>query len=344
MADVARLQAEARRTGARQPILQDALDSLDRSVEELQVASEELQVKNEELLLALRDLEDERQRYRDLFDLAADGYLVTDGREAVVEANRAAGELLGRPAESLLACRLVDLLAPGSRAEAVRRLRHLRPGQVGDAILLLESGREGTRLVQARFRRRNGEPLTHWTLTDLMRPLMESESAAEADPALSRRWLVIYEELVSVTEALLDGAGGRAAALSRVTREHLQETEVRPLEARLAHLRSRRDSLSRRHREQMGLEIDVARGEVRYRGRAVIMTRREHQLLRFLVERPGTFFPASALLVRAWHASYLSEEQVRTYISRLRRKLALLEVPCELVTRRQQGYALLFSD
>jgi len=340
---VARLQAEAGLPGARQPILQDALDSLDRSVEELQVASEELQVKNEELLLALRDLEDERQRYRDLFDLAADGYLVTDAHDVVVEANRAAGELLGRSAESLLACRLVDLLAPGSRADAVRRLRQPGSGQVGDAILLLDS--DGvTRLVHARFRRRDGEPLTHWTLTDLLRPLVESESAAEADPALARRWLVIYEELVSVTEALLDGATGRAAALSRVAREHLLETEVRPLEARLAHMRARRDSWSRRHREQMDLEIDVVKGEVRYRGRVVAVTRREHQLLRFLMERPGTYFPATALLARAWHASYLSEEQVRTYVSRLRRKLAWLEVPCELVTRRQRGYALLFSD
>src|SRR5215831_18179373 len=305
LADVARLQAEAGLPGARQQILQDALDSLDRSVEELQVASEELQVKNEELLLALRDLEDERQRYRDLFDLAADGYLVTDAREAVVEANVAAGELLDRPAESLLGCRLVDLLAPGNRADTVRRLRHLRPGQVGDAILLLDSGRDGTRVVHARFRRRDGEALTHWTLTDLMRPIVESEGATEADPALSRRWLVIYEELVSVTEALHDGVSGRAAALSRVAREHLQETEVRPLEARLAHLRSRREHWSRRHREQIRLEIDATRGEVRYRDRTVTMTRREHQLLRFMLERPGTFFPAPALLARAWHASYL---------------------------------------
>ena len=93
----------------------------------------------------------------------------------------------------------------------------------------------------------------------------------------------------------------------------------------------------------MGLEIDVTTGQVRYRGRTVEMTRREYQLLRFLMERPGTFYPARALLARAWHASYLSEEQVRTYVARLRRKLAQLDVPCELVTRRQQGYALLFD-
>lgn len=344
LADVARLQAEAGQAGRRHPMLQDALRSLDHSVEELQVASEELHVKNEELLLALRDLDDERRRYRDLFDLAADGYLVTDASHMVVEANRAAGELLNRPSESLVGGRLVDLFAPGSRADALRRLREARSGQSGEAILLLASGRDQTRLVHARFRRRDNEPQTHWTLTDLLRPLLESEGAAEADAALSRRWLAIYEELVSVTEALLDDARDRASDLSRVAREHLLETEVRPLEARLAHLRSRRDSWSRRHREQVGLEIDVDTSQVRYRGRSVVMTRREEQLLRFLLERPATFFPARALLARAWHASYLSEEQIRTYVGRVRRKLAALEVPCELVTRRQQGYALLFSE
>jgi hypothetical protein len=46
------------------------------------------------------------------------------------------------------------------------------------------------------------------------------------------RWLGIYEELVSVTEALLEGASDRATALSSVARQHLLETEVRPIEAR----------------------------------------------------------------------------------------------------------------
>jgi PAS domain S-box-containing protein len=347
LADVARLRAEADLPGASHPVLDDALSSLDRSVEELQVASEELHVKNEELLLALADLDEERRRYRDLFDLAADGYVVTDARDTVVEANRAAGELLGLSSEALLGRRLADLVAAGSRPEAMRRLRLARSGQAGEAILLLAVGHDETRLVHVRCRRRDeprgGEPQTHWTLMDLQRPVLESETAAEGDAALSRRWLGIYEELVSVTESLLDSASGRAAAVSRVAREHLLESEVRPLEARLAHLRARRDRWAGRHREQVGLEIDVAPSEVRYRGRTVAMTRREQQLLRFLMERPGTFFSARALLARAWHASYLSEEQVRTYIVRLRRKLEQLDVPCELVTRRQQGYALLFD-
>src|SRR5215831_8379943 len=89
LADVARLQAEAGRHAGGHPFLDAALNSLEQSIEELQVASEELQVKNEELLLALRELDDERRRYRDLFDLAAACYLGTDAQGAVVEANRA---------------------------------------------------------------------------------------------------------------------------------------------------------------------------------------------------------------------------------------------------------------
>lgn len=346
LADVARLQQQAGLAGDRHPVLDEALHSLDRSLEELQVASEELQVKNEELRLALCDLEEERQRYRDLFDLAADGYLVTDVAGIVVEANRAAGELLGRPAESVVGCHIGRILTDGSRAEGLRRLRLARSGQSGDAVLEF-AGRQVARLVHVRYRPRReakaGEPQTHWTLSDLQRPLLETETATESDAALSRRWLGIYEELVSVTEALLESASGRAAGVSRPSREHLLESEVRPLEARLAHLRARRDQWAARHSEQVGLEIDVVQGRVRYGDRTIEMTRREQQLLRFLVERPGTYFPARALLARAWRASYLSEEQVRTYVARLRRKLTQLEVPCELVTRRQQGYALLFD-
>src|SRR5215831_5219405 len=119
LAEVARLQRSVGSAGVRNPMLDEALSSLEHSVEELQVASEELQVKNEELLLALTDLDDERRRYRDLFDLAADG------------------ELLGQPAESLLGCRLLDLIAAASRTDALRRMRAANSGHAGEVVLLM---------------------------------------------------------------------------------------------------------------------------------------------------------------------------------------------------------------
>lgn len=342
VAEVERIRTEARGARLRHPVLDRALTSLEDSIEELEVASEELHVRNEELRLAMVDLDEERQRYRDLFDLAADGYLVTDGQDVVIEANRAAGELLGRPAESLLGCRLSDLAGRG-RGEVARRLRQVRMSSAGEAILELMAGEQG-HLVHARFRRREGEARTHWTLTDLERPVFESEAVTRPDAAMARRWLGIYAELVGLTEALLDELRDRAEALSRAARAHVSETQIRPLEAHLARLQRRRDYWSARHAEVVGLEVDQDTGMVRYGDRTVQMTRREQQLLRFLIDRPGSFFPSRVLLARAWHASYLSEEQVRTYVGRLRRKLTELDLPCELVTQRPQGYALVFAE
>ncbi|HSR22976.1 MAG TPA: winged helix-turn-helix domain-containing protein [Candidatus Eisenbacteria bacterium] len=351
LAEVARLRDQAVGAQSNHPVLDRALTALEQSVEELQVAAEELQVKNEELLLALANLDEERRRYRDLFDLAPDGHLVTDARGVIAEANRAAGELTGRSSESLLGRRLLDLVAPGSRIEAARRLRPARMEQDGETMLDLAAG-AGRRLVHARYRRaaaeasraEGGEARVHWTLTDLERPVFEAELATRDDPVLIRRWLSIYGELVTVAESLLEGMLERAETVSRGARSAILESQVRPLEAHLARLARRRDHWSRRHAEVVGLELSAEAGQARYGDRVIQMTPREQQLLAFLVNRPGTFYPSRVLLARAWHASYLSEEQVRTYVGRLRRKLRDLEFPCELVTRRPQGYALVFAE
>jgi two-component system phosphate regulon sensor histidine kinase PhoR len=68
-----------------------------------------------ELGEAQRLLELERRRYRDLFDLAPVGYVVTDLDGVVLEANRAACELLARDASGLLGVRLDTLVADGRR-------------------------------------------------------------------------------------------------------------------------------------------------------------------------------------------------------------------------------------
>src|ERR1700709_62704 len=67
-----------------------ALHDLQIALEEVEVADEEMALQNEELLTVQEALEAERQRYRDLFEFAPDGYLVTDLAGTVREANRAA--------------------------------------------------------------------------------------------------------------------------------------------------------------------------------------------------------------------------------------------------------------
>jgi two-component system cell cycle sensor histidine kinase/response regulator CckA len=75
-------------------IQQETLIELSIALEELNVATEELQQQNEELMATRQQLELERQRYRELFDFAPDGYLVTDDRGIIQEANFTAANLL----------------------------------------------------------------------------------------------------------------------------------------------------------------------------------------------------------------------------------------------------------
>ncbi|HEY9781565.1 MAG TPA: PAS domain-containing protein, partial [Leptolyngbyaceae cyanobacterium] len=71
-----------------------ALEELKVALEELHVASEEMKQQNEELKIARTIAEIERQRYHELFELAPDGYIVTDDAGIIREANRAAANLL----------------------------------------------------------------------------------------------------------------------------------------------------------------------------------------------------------------------------------------------------------
>jgi len=101
------------------------------ALEELQVASEEIEHQNLELATSREAVEAERQRYQDLFDFAPDGYLVTDVRGIITEANRTAGTMLNRPAERLKGKPLAVFVQKSDRREFRRRLLLLATGTPG---------------------------------------------------------------------------------------------------------------------------------------------------------------------------------------------------------------------
>lgn len=82
---------------------------------------------------------------------------------------------------------------------------------------------------------------------------------------------------------------------------------------------------------------------VTHRDRSVRLTGREFQLLETLAHRSPAHIRGQQLLVEAWRDSRLPEETLRTYIVRLRAKLAELEAGVQIVNRPRQGYALLFG-
>ncbi len=70
------------------------IELLQQAITEISISLEELQQQNEELIATRHLVEEERQRYYDLFNFAPDGYLLTDATGMIQEANYAAAKLL----------------------------------------------------------------------------------------------------------------------------------------------------------------------------------------------------------------------------------------------------------
>jgi PAS domain S-box-containing protein len=73
------------------------VEQLRAALEELRVADEELRQQNEELIATHAQVETERRRYQELFQLAPDAYIITDLAGIITEANESASRLFGIP-------------------------------------------------------------------------------------------------------------------------------------------------------------------------------------------------------------------------------------------------------
>jgi two-component system NtrC family sensor kinase len=94
-----------------QALLEEALAELSISIEELHVSAEELRQQNDELTATRNAVEIERQHYRELFEFAPDGYVVTDLAGTIQEANRIAASLLGIQQNFLIRKPLISYIA-----------------------------------------------------------------------------------------------------------------------------------------------------------------------------------------------------------------------------------------
>jgi len=97
--------------------LSDAVEALQRTLEEVELAERELAQQNEELIAAREALEVERLRYRELFELAPDGYVISNAQGLIEEANQAAAALLNTVQTALRGKPLTVFVAPSGRPE-----------------------------------------------------------------------------------------------------------------------------------------------------------------------------------------------------------------------------------
>ena len=137
-------------------------------------------------------------------------------------------------------------------------------------------------------------------------------------------WIVIYEELSSVLRLVMSRTDGDPAAAAF-------QRNLTSVDDRLAFWRDRHQTIA-------GVTIDRKDHSLSFGGRYLKLTRREADLMDFLIRHPGRHFTTRQLTVLAWQNSRLSDAQVRTYMMRLRRRLREVGLEGLITIVRNRGY------
>jgi DNA-binding response OmpR family regulator len=153
----------------------------------------------------------------------------------------------------------------------------------------------------------------------------------------------VYADLIQFKIGLLDRVKRELPKLKPAARRAAAE-DLGIIEHQMEDYQVRLDLWYQRVWELQGLWLDPEGQIIRYRGRDESLTGREFQLLNFLLAHPHRFFSANQIMGQAWADPALFPEEVRNYVIRVRKILARLEVPCDLVNRPGRGYSLRFRD
>lgn len=155
----------------------------------------------------------------------------------------------------------------------------------------------------------------------------------------ARHWMAVYADLIRFKMGLLDRVQKELPKLHPEARA-AASIDLKIIEAQMLGYHERLDLWYQRLWDLQGLRLDPVGSLIKHHGRDRKLTKREFQLLEFLIDNPHRFFTATQLLSRAWSDPALYPEEVRNYVRRLRKILIELEVPADLVNRPGRGYSL----
>jgi DNA-binding CsgD family transcriptional regulator len=173
--------------------------------------------------------------------------------------------------------------------------------------------------------------------------LMEGENPDTTHVEDARHWVSIYTQMLEFKERLLERTRVDSEGLPRPAREKVEAEDLSAIERERAKIEQRLQFWRQRHWELAGIDLDAGARTIIFQGAAVDLTHRELQLLEILLRNPNRYISALEILSLAWHDANLAPEQVRSYVTRLRRKLADADIPCRLETRPRRGYRLVFA-
>jgi DNA-binding response OmpR family regulator len=92
-----------------------------------------------------------------------------------------------------------------------------------------------------------------------------------------------------------------------------------------------------------GLVFDLRRRAILKGDAEVQFTKREWEVLAFLLASPQSYFSAEEILAQTWGTD-ASTEQLRSYVARMRDKLSPVKAWCQLVSEKGRGYSLFVQE
>jgi Transcriptional regulatory protein, C terminal len=168
---------------------------------------------------------------------------------------------------------------------------------------------------------------------------LEGEDLKTAHWEDARHWMSIYADLLEFKRGILDRVNRDIATLHPTARK-AAEADLRIIEEQMHGYQGRLDLWYARIWDLQGLWLDPDGRMIRHMGQEVALTKREFQLLEFLLSHPHRYFTTAHILGQAWADPALFPEEVRNYIRRLRRILVDLEIPVDIVNKPGRGYSL----
>ncbi len=115
----------------------------------------------------------------------------------------------------------------------------------------------------------------------------------------ARHWMSIYADLIEFKRAILARVARDLANLPPPAQKAAVE-DVAIIEAQMLGYHKRLDPWYARVRELHGLWLDPDGRMLQYQGKEVALTKREFQLLEFLLDHPHRFFTPSHIVGQAW--------------------------------------------
>ncbi len=174
--------------------------------------------------------------------------------------------------------------------------------------------------------------------------LLEGENPNTLFPQDARHWIAVYREMIAFKDQLLARINDQILRLPRAARSDVADNDIGLIENQLERYKRRIEYWYARQWDLEGLQVDPETRVITFRERSIRLTKREFELLLLLVSRSPEYVTPRQLLVQAWHDSRLPEETLRTYIVRLRAKVAQLGMGAEIVNKPRRGYAIVFAE